>query len=70
MLMVSEAIALSAQARAESRGAHSRIDYPDYDDTWSKQNNVIARDGDAMRLTQSPTLEMPGELNQILAEDK
>jgi succinate dehydrogenase / fumarate reductase flavoprotein subunit len=71
MLTVSEAVALSALERKESRGAHSRIDFPDYDDAWGKQNNIISRDGgDAMRLSQSPVPEMPDELKQILAEDK
>ena len=70
MLAVSEAVALSALARKESRGAHSRIDFPSYDDGWSKQNNVISRDGEAMRLSQSPTAEMPADLRQIMNEQK
>lgn len=68
MLIVSEAIALSAIERKESRGAHSRIDFPKYDEQWGKQNNIISRDGDMMRLTQEPTPEVPDELKQILAE--
>ncbi len=67
MLTVSEAVALSALARKESRGAHSRIDYPRYDETWGKQNNIVSRDGDNMRLTQAATSEIPAELQEILS---
>ena len=66
MLTVSEAVALSALERKESRGAHSRIDFPQYDEQWSKLNNIILRDGDAMRLTHASITEMPDELKQIL----
>ncbi|HEX6718829.1 MAG TPA: FAD-binding protein [Pyrinomonadaceae bacterium] len=65
MLTVSEAVALSARERKESRGAHSRIDHPDYDETWSKQNNIVVRDGDDMKLKQMPIAEMPSELREI-----
>jgi succinate dehydrogenase flavoprotein subunit len=67
MLTVSEAVALSALERKESRGAHSRIDYPNYDEFWGEQNNIIAREGDQMKLKQSPIPEMPGELREIVA---
>lgn len=70
MLTVSEAVALSALAREESRGAHSRIDFQKLDQAWGAKNNTIQRDGEAMRLRQENVPEMPDELRALLAEEK
>src|SRR5258706_8583202 len=70
LMTVSKAVALSAFAREESRGAHSRIDHPGLDPTWGTKNNVIVREGSAMTLRQSPVSEMPSELKQLVAEEK
>ena len=70
MLTVSEAVTRSALAREESRGAHSRIDYPGLDATWGTKNNVIVRQGSAMTLRQSAVPELPGDLKQLVEEDK
>jgi len=70
MLIVSEAVALSALAREESRGAHSRIDFRNLAQAWGAKNNIIRCEGGAMRLRQEKVLEMPGELKQILGEGK
>jgi succinate dehydrogenase / fumarate reductase, flavoprotein subunit len=68
MLIVSEAVAMSALERKESRGAHSRIDYPNYNDEWSKLNNIISRNGSGMHLSHDPIVDMPAELRQIIEQ--
>jgi len=69
MLTVSEAVALSALARTESRGAHSRIDYPNYDPVWEKKHNIIVREGEEMKRRESPVEEMPEDLKQLVMAD-
>jgi succinate dehydrogenase / fumarate reductase flavoprotein subunit len=71
MLTVSEAVARSAQARKESRGAHSRIDYPKLDEqVWGRQHNLITKDGQGMKLQQVPVDEIPSELKELVADEK
>jgi len=70
MLTVVEAVTRSALARKESRGAHSRIDFPKYDPAWGKQNNIISRRQNEMNLEQRSTRELPADLQALLEDEK
>jgi succinate dehydrogenase / fumarate reductase flavoprotein subunit len=56
-------------ARTESRGAHSRIDYPNLDEAWGGQHNIIVKDGGAMVRRELPIPPLPEDLKEILAQE-
>ena len=65
---MSEAITRSALLRTESRGAHSRLDFPATDDaTWGGVNSVVAKDANGtMTVTTAALPAMPDELRGLL----
>ena len=68
LLTVSEAIARSARQRTESRGAHSRLDHPETDETrWNELNSVVFRGRDgAMAVGTTALPAMSDELRELL----
>jgi len=71
LLTVSEAVALAAIERKESRGAQFRDDFPAKSDDYSRFNIVIQKGADgAMQLSRSPVVPIPAELAQVIEENK
>ncbi len=65
MLVVSQAVAHAALLRHESRGAHSRLDFPGYDDYWSAHNIIVRKDEDGVRLEPRPVRKAPELLGLV-----
>jgi succinate dehydrogenase / fumarate reductase flavoprotein subunit len=71
LLTVSEAVALSAIDRKESRGGHFRDDFPEKSAEGATYNMVITRAPDgAMTLRREPLPPLPAELQQVIEEQK
>ncbi|MFI5843582.1 fumarate reductase/succinate dehydrogenase flavoprotein subunit [Catenuloplanes sp. NPDC051500] len=62
MLVVSECTAKAALERTESRGGHTREDFPAMDPQWRQVNLVCALDGNDVRLTHKALPRMRPEL--------
>jgi succinate dehydrogenase / fumarate reductase flavoprotein subunit len=69
LLVVSESIALAALERRESRGGHTRDDYPRPDPRFAALNVVVRMRDGQVAVTQEPLPEMPAELRKLF-EDK
>jgi succinate dehydrogenase / fumarate reductase flavoprotein subunit len=68
MLRVSECVAKAALLREESRGGHTRDDFPGPRDDWAKLNLICTADGEDIAVSRKPLPEMPDDLAQIFEE--
>jgi succinate dehydrogenase / fumarate reductase flavoprotein subunit len=65
MLLVSECTARAALEREESRGGHTREDFPAMDPKWRQVNLVCSLHGDEVQLVHKPLPTMRRELLEL-----
>jgi succinate dehydrogenase / fumarate reductase flavoprotein subunit len=70
LLISAEAVTLAALMRQESRGAHTRFDFPGEDNDWLRYNIVTSKSGDgSMKAEKIERPEAPKELAEIAYAD-
>jgi succinate dehydrogenase / fumarate reductase flavoprotein subunit len=70
LIGVSEAVTRSALIREESRGGHTREDFPKADAEWGTKNVVTRKREGRLVLTTESIPQVPAELRALLGEDK
>lgn len=70
LLTFSEVIALSGLERKESRGAHTRTDFPNKEKPLSMVNTVVRKGSDGLpEVTQEPIVSIREDLQTIIEEN-
>ena len=69
MIIASLALAKAALERTESRGAHTRLDHPEYDEEMGKVNIIVRPSPDGMSVVKTPLQEMPSELKEYVLKE-
>jgi len=70
MMLIAECVAQAALERQESRGGHTRDDFPKMSADWRKVNLVCSLDGDRVTLKQQPMQPMRADLMALFERDE
>ena len=70
MLLVAESTAKSAIGREESRGGHTRDDFPGMDSGWRQYNHISSFDGAQVNVRKQALPFMPKELFELFEVDE
>jgi succinate dehydrogenase / fumarate reductase flavoprotein subunit len=70
MLVVSECVARAALLRQESRGGHTRDDFPTMESSWRGKNLICSLNGDAVDVVEQPMTPMRPDLLGLFERDE
>ncbi len=61
-MLIADCVAQAALTRTESRGGHTREDFPEMSPEWRKVNLICTLEGDKVVLTKQPMIPMREDL--------
>ncbi len=70
IMLIADCVAQAALERQESRGGHTRDDFPGMSPEWRKVNLICTLDGDRVSLTQQPMAPMRPDLLALFERDE
>ncbi|MCW2524639.1 MAG: L-aspartate oxidase, partial [Frankiales bacterium] len=70
MLLVSECIARAALLRQESRGGHTRDDFPTMEPSWRGKNLICSLNGEVVDVVEQPMTPMRTDLIELFDRDE
>ncbi len=62
IMLIADCVAQAALTRTESRGGHTREDFPEMSPEWRKVNLICTLDGDKISLVKQPMIPMRDDL--------
>jgi succinate dehydrogenase / fumarate reductase, flavoprotein subunit len=70
IMLIAECVAQAALERQESRGGHTRDDFPGMSPEWRKVNLICSLDGDRVTIRRQPMVPMRGDLLALFDQDE
>jgi succinate dehydrogenase / fumarate reductase flavoprotein subunit len=70
IMLIADCVAQAALERQESRGGHTRDDFPEMSAEWRKVNLICSLEGDRVAIKQQPMDPMRGDLLALFDRDE